>query len=325
MKRIAALGLILVAATAFVGAQDADGSGEAPLSILEALIRPAMLKVGLLPNLDGLLDGTVDMTLRWAPGMSSSLVGGFTNDSDELSETSGEAVVKAKVFNRAYDARLVLWEGLWTLAGEDGGGVGLTLGLSAGYHGLTQSVSGYKTALGETIYFNQDRSVHRVLPGLDLGLFAGSGGGFTAELSGSFLPYVMVFESGSKVYSTYDTAIPYSLRNTGMGARIGLDLATHGGAAGDLSLEVEASGVYGSFTTRQDVVTGNIKTTILTWAPYWQVSGGGTLEIQLGFLAPWLGMVPALTVGVDAELESFGGVLSELDLAYRFGLTVGTP
>ncbi len=321
MKRTAAAAIATAIVALLIVPPNASAQDAASIS---ELLRPALLKLGVLPNLDGLLDGNFEATVKWSSRLSSGIEASYSGSSDSEKEESGSAVLEAKSFRKDYAGRLRLLEFLLPLDLGGGTGLGIGAGLACGYSGLSQSVSGYKTTQGETVYFNQDKIVHRVMPTLDLELAASLGRRLSVEASGAYLPYVLVLEEGRKLYSTYPEAIPYSLTNTCSGWRGRASLSTSGFALGDIGIGAEATGLFGKYSTVQEIVTGNYKTTITTYDDYASISGNAYLEYRMGFLKRTLGLVPALTAGCELRRESFGGIESEPSLLWKAGLSLGS-
>jgi hypothetical protein len=324
MKRITLLAALAAACLALAPfAATAEDSAALGAASLSELLRPSLLKLGVLPNLDGLLDGNFEATLKWSKYLSSGLEADYSGSSDSAKETAGAAVLEAKVFQKDYTGRLRLLEFLVPMSLGGGSGIGLGAGLACGYSGLSQSLSGYKTVQGETVYFNQDKLVHRIMPTLDLSL-AAAGRKLSLDVSGAYLPYVLILEEGRKLYSTYPEAIPYSVTNVCSGWRGKLGIATMGSALGDISIGAEATGLFGKYGTIQKVVTGNYKTTIETYDDYSSISGTAYLEYRMGYLRKALGLVPALKLGCSLSYETFGAIPAEPELAWKAGLSLGS-
>jgi hypothetical protein len=290
---------------------------------LPELLRPSMVKLGVMPNLDGLLDGNFAATVRWSRSLSSSVSADYSGRSDSQKDSSGEAVLEAKTFGRDYSAHLKLLDFLHPIALGAGSGLGIGAALACSYSGESKSISGYKTVQGETVFFNQDRLVHRIMPTVDLGAAFAAGPSLTGSVGGAFLPYVYMIETGSKLYSTYDEAIPYTLHNACKGWRAEAELAAVGGLGG-ASLKVELTSLFGKYGTVQKVVTGNYATTIETYSDYASLEGSATLELKLGFLKKSLGLVPAISLGCGLSSEAFEGAKLDPSLRWRAGVTVGS-
>lgn len=308
MKRVAAAILAFLVASAVAAEGIAD------------LVRPQAFSVGLFPNLDGLLDGNLSGTLKWSPELSSSIDAKYLGSSEEATETSGTATAKAKTFEKKYVANATIVDFMASF-GTAEGGLGLGAGISCAYSATIKSVSGYKSALGETTYFNKDSLAQVLTPSVDARAALAFGGAFAAELRGSFLPYAWMYETGSKLYSTYDEAIPYELSNACMGWGAGLDLKARFGTFGEFGVRGEAKGLYGDFGQVQDIVTGNIKTRISTKSAYAAYEGDLSIQYRLAFLREMLNIVPALGVGASYATESFDGVFSTSPIKWRFGLS----
>ncbi len=290
---------------------------------LQELFRPSMLKLGLMPNLDGLLDGNFAGTLRWSRLFTSSASANYSGSNKEVSETSAAAVFKAKTFSRTYFAEVNFLEFMATST-LGSGGLGYGAALSCSYTGLNESTSGYKTAQAETIYFNKDRMLHTIMPTVDFNAAVAVGQAFSLEASGAFLPYVLILETGSKLYSTYDQAIPYTLTNVCMGWKASFGAASFFSPYSNFSLQANVTGLFGTYGTIQDIVTGNIKTTIQTASAYTSLSGDASFEYRFAFLKKLLGLVPAVNVGCGLTTESFDAVSSGYALAWRAGVTIGS-
>ena len=288
------------------------------------LLKPSFIKMGILPNLDGMLDGNLDLSFRWNSLLTTSAEANFSGSSEDSTANSDNVAMSAKTYSKNYGGDLRALE--LTLPWEmgEGSGLGLSAALACGYTGLNQSTSGYKTAQGETIFFNQTKMVHKIMPTLELGLTGVFNKAISLEANGAFLPYVLMLENGSKLYSTYDQEIPYILSNRCMGWTAKLRVATLEFPLGDISLKGALVGLFGNNKTRQDVVTGNFKTTIETYSLYRSLDVDLMVEYNLGFMKKILSLSPAVAMGYSILQESFDNQNISPVTGWKFGLTVSS-
>jgi hypothetical protein len=166
--------------------------------------------------------------------------------------------------------------------------------------------------------------VHRLSPTVDFDVAAVLGRSLSVEASGAFLPYVLMLEDGSKLYSTYPTAIPYSLQNVCMGCRGNVGLSTSGLPIGDVSLGAEATWLFGKYGTVQEIVAGNYKTTIETYDDYSSLTGEGFVEYRMTWLSGLVGIVPALRVGCGLMYETYGTQVTGPSYLWKAGISLGS-
>jgi len=291
---------------------------------LYKLLRPTLLKIGILPNLNGQLDGNFGTTVRWSKFFTSSAEANYSGSSEAFSEKIDESVLSSKTFSKNSLVDLRFLDFLLPVSTNADTGFGFSAALSCGYNGLFQSTSGYKTVQAETIFFNQDKTIHKIMPTVDFGISGVLNRVFTFEVSGAFLPYVLMLENGSKLYSTYDEEIPYSLNNNCMGWKAGLGLGTISLPIGDLLLKGSAIGLFGIYNTRQDVVTGNYKTKIQTSTDYASLGLNATLEYKLGFLSKVFKIIPAVSLGYTYFQESYGDINPSPMTSIKAGVTLSS-
>jgi len=296
---------------------------EDPMESLAAFLSPASFSMGLSPNLSGQLDGQVDMQLRWNGTWASGIKGGYYGSNFEENGTQNDTEYASKTFAKNYNANLTLAEGLWTHFTSETGGFGFGVSLETSYIGAQESTSGYKTAQGITTYFNRDRSYHQLLPALYLSFLTGKKDILRMEIAGTYMPFVFIYEEGSKLYSTYDEAIPYSLTNFCQALRGQGTFATLGLPIGNIKLSGDYLWIFGKYATRQDIINGNYLTTVQTYSDYQKYQIRAELEYQMDYLEKRLKVTPALLLGTTVLWENFDTIQGTPIQNIQIGVSLG--
>lgn len=316
MKKIICILLMMGLFAPLVFAQD---TGE-----LYEFLRPTLLKIGILPNMDGMLDGNFGTTLRWNKVLTTSVAANYSGSSQAVTEETDTVKLSSKTFSKNADVDLKLLDFMLPVPATADTGFGFSAALTGIYSGLFQSTSGYKTAQAETIFFNQDKTIHKIMPTVDFGFSGVFSRALTFEVTGAFLPYIIMLENGTKLYSTYDEEIPYSLNNSCMGWKAGLSLATLKLPGGNFSFKGGAIGMFGTYNTRQDVVTGNYKTTIETTTDYLSIGITASLEYKPAFLKKLVSVSPAISLGYTYFEEAYGDSSSAPLASYKVGMSLSS-
>lgn len=295
-------------------------------SSLAETLKPSFLALGVLPTLDGFIDGRLDSSLRWTPWMGSNLRFLYSSSSELANESDDTTVLNAKVFSKDYRAQIDVLEVLIPFPAAKGGGLALGASVGARWEGNDESLSGYRQTSEETVYFNQNRFIHRMAPTLHLSLLGTNAGAgsprFNFTVKGSFFPWVGIFESGEKVYSTWEDPIPFELWNNGMGWQAQVELASIGFRLVDISLAGSVVGLFGNYTSRQSIISGNWLTTIETSAAWERYECDSTLDIALPFLRKRFKIIPVLSLAYRITIERFDELAPSWWDSWKLGFSV---
>ena len=288
-------------------------------AVLKSRLSPDTLLLGLFPNTDGFMDGKASLNKNYLGFLNSGADVTYSTMNDtanienklESSTIRKELLAKAQALGFQYPLQL-----------GNIGFIGFKIAAGAMYIYNKNTTSGYRVEQGETVYFNSIKNMHNVTPSADAEINMVLTRYFNMHLTGGYLPYVFIMEKGRKLYSSYDSPITYSLRNSNTGYHVELTMSVTDLLIGDFELFGKFMNYSGDYQTRQELVTGNYRTTIKTYSENTRRMIDIGINYALTFVGNYISYIPILSLTYSQNYEKLGDSVLFDEGVYKLGVMV---
>jgi hypothetical protein len=284
-----------------------------------SLLAPDKLEIGIFPNSDGFMDAKFNLSGNYMTNFSSGVKADYSSRSNDISikdEYEAKTITKELYLDiNALDYIYPMSIGKESLLGFKGGA-------SIMYLFDNKESAGYKNVQSQSVYFNEKKSIHNITPAIGGGLGGVFGSLISFTLDASFLPFVVIRESGEKRYSTYENAIPYSVTNYNIGYQAKVALERKGYSLGDFELFASFLNFSGEYMTKQEIITGNYKTTVKTVTDYTRIRFDAGFNYKMTYLQDLFNFIPIVSLAYSRNYESFDGSISFDEDVYKIGLMI---
>ncbi len=287
-------------------------------ALANSRLSPEKLLLGVFPNTDGFTDSKFAYSKNYLIYFSSGIDANYTTSNDNItldnfeSKTlKKEALVQLDVVNFTMPFDF----------GEDSL-IGFKAGANCVYLFNNLDTAGYKEIQADTVYFNEDKNIHSITPSVDAGIKGAISTYLNFNITGGYLPFVLIKEKGEKNYSTYDNPIKYSLQNRDSGFQAQVSIDTLGLPTGDFGIWGKYIQFMGDYQTEQKLILGNYQTTIKTYSEYKKLIIDIGLNYKITFLKQYSDYVPILSVAYSKNQETLDGEILYDEDIYKFGVMV---